>query len=156
MAPSAPIGPDAVEARAQALRFLGRREYSRLELSRKLAQRGVVEATAREVVEDLAQDGLVSDERFAEVFCRQRVERFQGPLKIRAELRARGVDDGIVTACLSPYEDQWRDLALAWIGKRASATPDRKEKARLYRGGCNRGFTHEQILSAIDRHRRGC
>lgn len=138
------------EARAMALRYLARRDYSVFELSRKLAGRGVSRHLARQVSENLAEAGLVSDERFAEVFCRHRFNQHYGPQRIRAELRSKGVDDPIIASCMAPYEDQWHASARTWVGKRVAGELDQKQKARIYRGGMNRGFSHDQVMRAIE------
>lgn len=136
-----------------AMRYLARREYCRAELVRKLAGRGVDEGVAREAVARLAEDRLVSDERFAESFARQRVERLYGPRRIRAELKHKGVDGATADAVLAPYGEQWYGQAREWAGRQHSGDLDERERARLYRGGTRRGFTHDQIMRAIDRLR---
>ncbi|NIP18168.1 MAG: hypothetical protein GWM87_08430 [Xanthomonadales bacterium] len=138
-----------------AYRYLGRREYSRQELTRKLQQRGVETATAEAVVGELDAEGLVSDERFTESFVRSRVSRMYGPLKIRAQLRQKGVGDDLIAVKLASLEDIWPDLALSWVRKRAGEPFDRKEKARLYRSGMNRGFPHDIMMRALDRFEAG-
>ncbi len=148
-----PIGP--AQARAIAYRYLGRREYGCRELALKLERRGVTSETAASVVDELEAEGLVSDTRFAEVFVRSKVARLFGPLKIRAQLRQRGIADSCIEAALCEYDDRWRELALTWIGKKAPETLDRNAKARLYRGGKSRGFTHDQIMRALDRFGAG-
>ena len=137
-----------------ALRYLARRDYSEVELSRKLTQRGVAQDIAASISGRLVETGLVSDERFAEIFCRYRFERHYGPMRIRAELRSRGVEEAIISACMRPYDDQWHDSAHAWVARKASNALDRKEKARIYRAGMNRGFSHDQVMRALDRVRQ--
>jgi regulatory protein len=137
-----------------ACRLLARRDHSRLELQRKLVQRGVDGDTAEDVVAHLEEQGLVSDERFAEVFVRQRVERLQGPMRIRQELRARGVADEDIRRALEPFDESWHERARRWVARRhdpeGAETLDRKARARLYRGGQQRGFSHDQIMRAIE------
>jgi regulatory protein len=142
---------NGAEARAVAYRFLGRREYSQFELSQKLQQRGVSQSIADELTQNLVEEGLVSDQRFAEVFCRSRISRLVGPVKIRAELKARGVEDSIIASHLSVHDEEWIELALEWTRKRFRGQMEQREKARLYRGGRNRGFSHDHIMRAIDR-----
>jgi len=146
--PEAPVSP--AEARAIAYRYLGRREYGCRELALKLERRGVDSSTASSVVQDLNSEGLVSDVRFAEAFVRSKVERLFGPLKIRGQLRQRGIDDSVIEPALEEYREIWMDSALAWVDKRAPDRLDQAEKARLYRSGKNRGFMHEQIMRALD------
>ncbi len=137
-----------------ALRYLGRREYARLELQRKLEQRGVPEATAASVVEELTELNLVSDDRFAEAWVRVRVQKGYGPRRIRAELSQRGVPDAVAGAALEAYSDDWYALAAEWAGRKHRGDLDEKARARLYRSGTNRGFTHDHVMRAIDHLRR--
>lgn len=138
------------EARALAYRYLGNREHSCRELMDKLQRRGVTHGVAAETVEQLQEEDLVSDLRFAESFTRSRITRYQGPYKIRADLIRRGVDERLAAQMLAQYEEQWVSIAQQWLEKRHSGEWDRKEKARLYRGGCNRGFSHEHMMRALD------
>ncbi len=132
------------------MRYLARREYTRQELFRKLVARKVDEVTADDAVASLAEEGLVSDERFAEVFTRHRVERLYGPLRIRMELGRKGVDSDLAAAALAPFDDGWHDRAAEWVNRNWRGELDQRERARLYRGGTRRGFTHDQVMRAID------
>ena len=142
--------PTESEAREMALRYLARRDYSCLELSRKLGQRGVVEELADSVVQRLSEAGLVSDQRFAEIFTRTRVNNAYGPMRIRAELRQKGVSDPLIAAAMQPFEDTWHQSARDWVVRRHRGVLDRKAQARLYRGGTQRGFSHDHIMRAIE------
>ena len=143
------------DVRAMALRYLARREYGRRQLEEKLRQKGAESAVARDVVAELDDEDLVSDRRFAEAFVRDRVGRLQGPHKILAHLQGLRVDDAAIEEAMGPYEFDWPGVIRTWIRKRASgAKPDRDERARLYRGGTARGFSHDQVLAAIDSLRR--
>jgi len=146
--------PTSADARAMALRYLGRREYACRELARKLSQRGVPSDTAEAVVAELAAENLVSDARYAEARARERVGKGYGPARIRAELRSRGVPDSDTEAALAPFDDQWHELARAWAARRHRGELDEKARARLYRAGMNRGFSHDHVMRAID-HLRG-
>lgn len=146
---------DLREARTAALNYLARREHSCRELGDKLQRRGIAEAVVASVVTQLRDENLVSDSRYAEAYTRSRVNRLFGPLRIRAELRQRGIDDAMVEEALGRFADEWQAMADDWAGRKASAKLDRKQQARIYRSGINRGFTHEQMMCAIDRLKRG-
>jgi regulatory protein len=133
-----------------ALRYLGRREHSVAELESKLRQRGVEPGTLEEVMASLLEHDLVSDERYAEAWVRMRVQKGFGPARIRAELRRKGVSDALVAQSLEPFEGAWYDEALRWAERKHRGELDEKARARLYRGGTNRGFTHDQVMRAID------
>lgn len=134
-----------------AVRYLTRREYGIEELRQKLIQRGADSAMAETVVGQLADENLVSDERFTEMYVRTRMRHLFGPLKIRGELRSRGISDHLISAMMPDEQETWFDNASQWAGKRCQGELDYAGRAKLYRGLMSRGFTHEQANVALDR-----
>ncbi len=156
-ADSGPIEtPSANELRAFAYRLLGRREYSVFELGQRIRQKWSgadgVEERAEDLLEALQEENLLSDERFAESFVRSRVDRFQGPLKIKAALREKGVSDALISAELDARSGEWTDLASEWLERQLSGPIDFAMKKKFYRRLASRGFTHSQAMDAINRH----
>ena len=141
---------DEAEIREIAIRYLSRREYAIEELRQKLVQRGADDLLTQQVVSDLADEGLVSDQRFTEMYVRTRLRRLFGPLKIRAELRARGVSDHLISEELPRDQSVWFDLATQWASRRHRGELDYTGRAKIYRSLVNRGFTHEQANVALD------
>lgn len=94
--------------RAAALRLLARREYSRAELSRKLAPlAGEEEGEARlqSLLDTLQSERLLSDERYA----RQRVvarSRRYGNRRLTQELRQQGVSDEAIGEALAEGDSE--------------------------------------------------
>lgn len=131
--------------------MLARREHSERELSRKLASRGYDEAVIGDTIEGLVAEGLLSNDRFVESFIHSRYQRGQGPLKIRAELRERGIADVMIDNCLAAYADRWRELAGQVREKKfgASLPGDFRERSRQMRFLQQRGFDTEQIRSVL-------
>lgn len=140
------------EIREAALRLLARREHSRLELSRKLKQRGWVDCDVELVIDELADENLQSEERFAESFVRQRVARAYGPMRIRAELSERGLDRAEIARALEAESPDWFAIAADWYEKRYGPEPpaDLKEKSRRQQALARRGFAHEHIRELFD------
>jgi regulatory protein len=134
-----------------AVRYLTRREYGIEELRRKLIQRGSESAIAEKVVSDLIDQNLVSDQRFAEMYVRTRVRHLFGPLKIRGELRGRGISAHLISEAMPEDQETWFDNATLWAGKRCQGDLDYAGRAKIYRGLMNRGFTHEQANVALER-----
>lgn len=134
-----------------ALRLLARREHSLRELRAKLRLRGHEAATIEAVLEELAARGLVSDERFAEAFLRSRLERGQGPLKIRAQLQERGVASGLIDAALGEAEVDWDRCAAAARSRRFGKSPPagQNEMARQARFLRGRGYSEGQVARAV-------
>jgi regulatory protein len=137
--------------RAFAYRLLGRREYSIQELGSRLRQKWPHAEGVTELVEALAEENLVSDERFTESFVRSRMGRHQGPLKIRAELRARGISDPLISSELGTYDGRWTELACEWLARQHPGEIDFKTRQKFYRRLANRGFTHDQAMAAINK-----
>jgi regulatory protein len=141
------------DVREVALGLLARREHSKRELIIKLRARGGPEKIITQVVDQLAAEGMQSDARFAETFVRSRVDRGRGPLRIRAELIERGLEDDLIAEALLQYDDWWRDLALEAYNKRyGENTPlgDIEERSKRSMFLQRRGFTADQIRYAIE------
>ncbi len=138
-------------ARDTAIRLLTRREHSTDELRRKLKRRGYGAETIDEVVTRLRSSELVSDARFAESFVRVRSERGQGPLRIRAELRERGVTDPLVDEVLTTTSEFWLERAnRARVKRFGEAAPaSRDEWNRQARFLAQRGFPSDLIYRAL-------
>jgi regulatory protein len=98
------------EIRSRALKLLTTREHSRLELGRKLCARGYPAAEVETVLDQLIEDGLLSEERLLAAYVEERLGKGFGPLRIRSELRAKGLSDAAIDPHLSP--DDERNLAL--------------------------------------------
>ncbi|MGI9320836.1 MAG: regulatory protein RecX [Thiogranum sp.] len=137
--------------RAFAYRLLGRREYSVRELSNRISRKWPQASDIESFIDKLSDEDLVSDERFAEAFLRSRVQRHQGPMKIKAELRGKGVPDSIISGTLDSMRGQWRALAAKWLDRQHSGPIDFADKKKYYRRLVNRGFSHDQAMDALNR-----
>lgn len=137
--------------REAAMDYLSRREHATHELSLKLLAKGYESDDVSEALQRLAEQDLLSDSRFTEAFINQRISRGSGPLKIRAELRQKGISDAMIEAFLNERDMQWQESALAVrIRKYGSERPtDLKEKARQSRFLQSRGFSSEQTRYAM-------
>lgn len=132
--------------------LLARREHSRQELVRKLADRGFGHAEIDDVLERLVAVGAQSDQRFAEVFVRQRVERGYGPLRIEYELRERGISPSLAREVLSEYAERWVDVARDALARRSSVAGDdtgATDWARIHRHLERCGFTSGVIRDVL-------
>jgi regulatory protein len=128
--------------------FLARREHSAQELGRKLKARTDKMDDVEAVLQQLQQEGLQSDERFTEAYVHHRVNAGVGPLKIRYELRQKGIDDTLADTCLEPLGDEWDAMMRAQRERKYGlAIPDdygaRMKQARFLQ---NRGFSPESVM----------
>lgn len=135
----------------RALGLLTRREHSRLELSRKLAVRGVEEQAAQAVVDQLNEAGWQSDERFAESLLRSRASSGYGPGWVRAELASHGLGAEAIAAAMGAFEGDWDELAVDLLRRRYSLalTGDRDAQRKAADYLLRRGFSMEQVRRAL-------
>jgi regulatory protein len=134
-----------------AVRMLGHREHGRREIVRKLRAKGHPAQVVEEVVARLVELELVSDVRFAEAFVRSRLRRGKGPLRIRADMRQRGIDDPLVDDVLTETGEFWRRQAEQARQKRfGEALPqERSSWSRQARFLSQRGFPADVIYRVL-------
>lgn len=127
--------------------LLARREHAVAELSRKLIEKGFDQFYVAEELATLVGEGLLCDSRYAESYVRSRMEKGFGPIRIREEMRQRGIDGRLVGDHLDFSDPSWIELAReAWLKRFSGGLPgDLKERARQMSFLQYRGFTSEQI-----------
>lgn len=132
--------------------LLARREHSSGELRAKLRAKGFDDEESVDLqLGRLRDEGLLSDERFAESFVHARRLRGQGPSRIAAELRERAVSAALIEAYVDPRDGVWTEAARAARRKRfgPEAPAEFAERARQARFLRYRGFTEDQIKVAL-------
>ena len=137
--------------REAAMDYLSRREHATQELTQKLLTKGYEEDDVVAALARLTEQGLLSDARFTEAFINQRIARGSGPLKIRAELRQKGVSDAMIAEFLNERDPLWRESAQEVRYKKygSDLPSDLKEKARQVRFLQSRGFSTEHTRYAL-------
>lgn len=140
------------DIRAAAINLLARREYSRAEIWRKLNARVEEPAMLEAVLNSLQDAGYQSDERFAEVFTRSRLSSGYGAMRVRQELRQKGIASELVEQALEVEEADGYTQALDACRRRFGETPanNPKEYARRMRFLVNRGFSFDEAKKAIN------
>ncbi|MCW3478281.1 recombination regulator RecX [Neisseriaceae bacterium JH1-16] len=125
--------------RARALDLLSRREYSRVELTRKLAPHADSAEEVEALLADLAERGWQSDSRFAEQFAHVRSQKY-GTRRIAQELRMKGVDDATIRELAGSSEDEFATARAQWQKKFGQKADTPQERARQMRFLAARGF----------------
>lgn len=121
--------------------YLSRREYSRLELQRKLQPYAEDPNELERVLDALEREQWLSNERFARALVHRKAAR-QGAVLIVQELRRHGLSD----KCLDDVRAQLLDTELerareVWRKKFGTPPKDAREYARQYRFLASRGFS---------------
>ena len=142
-----PATADVALIRAKAMELLARREHSRLELRQKLAQRRFPAELIDLALNDLAENGLLNERRYAELYASSRADKGYGSLRIASELRERGIPQELVDRALAELDNDWLPKLREFHRKRfKSLVPadaaGRLQQTRVFR---QHGFTLEQI-----------
>ena len=140
-----------------AVDLLSRREHSCHELKQKLSAK-FPDADIEAVLLYLQELNYQSDQRFAEVFARSRVQRGQGPIRIRRELQQRGVGSDLIACALELVDTDWFALAAELLQRKfrepvSPALPREqqfKERAKRQRYLAYRGFPTDAINWALE------
>ena len=152
-------------AEKDALAALARREHSRAELVKKLGKKEHGSSMVRPALDRLEEEGLLSDERFAEYHVRSRLRSHpQGEAALRLSLRMKGVSKDIAKkeileerpAILEGLDGLARKLSSSEgekIRKKGLSGKDAKFalKAALYRKLLSRGYSSSDIRSILIR-----
>lgn len=148
---------------AQALRYLAQREYTALELRRRLKERGAPPDAIDEALEYLQQHGYQDDARAAAAHIRQR-RHFapRGRLLVRQELRERGLAGEAIELLLDEhYPAEEEPAALRQFYGQALYTQAEDEAARrklwlkLARRAAAKGFAQSVIIAVLGEHLPG-
>lgn len=136
----------------RAVSLLARREHSESELRSKLQQYDHQESEIEKTLKWLKTNDLQSDQRFTQSYLRHRSQRGCGELRIKQELKQRGVNDTLIAEAFKSAEIDWFALAVAVRCKRfgEQVPADFKERAKQLRFLQYRGFTHEQITESFN------
>ncbi len=135
--------------RARALRHLARREWTRHELTLKLAPHAESAAELAQLLDDFTSRGWLSEQRAAEQIARLRRSRY-GMARIRHDLQTKGVPAEMVSATLAGLKEGELDAARAvWRRKFRAAPTSAAERAKQARFLQNRGFSSEVITRLL-------
>jgi len=142
---------DERTVRTAAYALLAGRDFSRHELTERLLRKGYGAGVVAESVQNLVAEGLLRDERYVELFVIQRASRGHGPVRIRMDLRERGVDGELIEQALDSTEVDWVRTAREARRRKFGVSPpgDYHERAKQARFLQYRGFSSDQIRAAL-------
>ena len=134
--------------RERALNLLARREHSRAELARKLAPH-VEDEDLDGLLDDLEREKLLSNARYAEMLAHARSGR-HGSLRLKADLRDKGVPAEVMESTLAEAREQDLDAARAvWLKKFGEAPRDAAERVKQMRFLAGRGFPLDVVRRVV-------
>ncbi len=131
----------------RAVDALSRREYSRLELGRKLRgslREGETPDDVEEVLETLQNCGYLDNARYAASRVRSRAARY-GNRRLAGELAQMGVERETIAESLTEAGDEFERARVLWRRKFGRLPQDKKERDRQTRYFVSRGFGFDVI-----------
>jgi regulatory protein len=135
--------------KGRALRLLSGREYSRIELERKLIRFEEEPGTLSLALDDLQAKGFISEARVIESVIHRRAGKL-GLIRVRQELQGKGLDSEAVAQALSSLKASERERAQeVWRKKFGTVAADAQDAAKQMRFLASRGFGGDVIRQVI-------
>ena len=139
------------KARERALYLLDYRDYSYIELYKKL-ESNYDEGICYEVLDSLAKVGIIDDRRYAENLAEKlvSVKKF-GYFRAVQEMRLKGISKDLADEVLSAYEDTVRDRLIELLKtKYARKLEDENGITKVKNALVRQGYSYNQINEALD------
>jgi regulatory protein len=142
---------ERLRAEHSSLRLIALREHSRAELELKLRKRGFGERDTAVVLDRLVDEGLVDDERYAELWVESRIiRRNEGPMVLIARLRAHGVSRDIARAVVSRVAGGEVEVSIVRRFLAAEGGLPSREDPALRERLRKAGFSSQAVREAFD------
>lgn len=138
-------GDERNKAYQQAVRFLGFRPRSQVEIEQHLRGKGYAAEVVAETISRLIEQDYLDDEAFAQFWLENREQfRPRGERALRYELRQKGIDPQVIEAALTDLDEG----ELAWAAVEGKLRtwknlPVDRLKQKLIGFLSRRGFTYE-------------
>lgn len=144
---------DAARCLSRLQKLCSKAEYCRADIYRKALKdlEGDEEAAAK-VVEALQADKYIDDARYAAAYAREKAAlQGWGPVKIRFQLRGKGVSDADIRAGLAEIEPEKADAKLQKLLQTKAKTleGDPQFRLKLIKFGLSRGYEYDAVEKAL-------
>jgi regulatory protein len=139
-----------LSVKGRALKLLAGREYSRLELERKLAAREPDPGEIKQALDELQAKGFLDEQRVVDSIVHRRAGRV-GAGRIRQELQAKGIDaERVAVAVASLNASEFERAREVWRKKFGVLPEDAAQRAKQARFLAARGFSGEVVRRVLN------
>lgn len=139
-----------LSVKGRALKLLAGREYSRLELERKLAAKEPDPGEIRQALDELQAKGFLDEQRVVDSIVHRRAGRV-GAGRIRQELQAKGIDaERVAVAVASLNATEFERAREVWRRKFGVLPEDASQRAKQARFLAARGFSGEVVRRVLN------
>ena len=136
--------------KGRALKLLAGREYSRLELERKLAANEPDPAQVKRALDELQARGFLDEQRVVDSIVHRRAGRV-GAGRIRQELQSKGIDaERVAVAVASLNASEFERAREVWRRKFGVLPQDAAQRAKQARFLAARGFSGEVVRRVLN------
>ena len=144
---------DTARCLSRLQKLCSKAEYCRADMCRKaLKDLEGDEEAAQKVVETLVAEKYVDDARFASAFAREKASlQGWGPVKIRFQLRGKGVPESVIAAALEEIEPEKADARLEKLlsAKARTLEGDPQFRLKLLKFALSRGYEYNTVEAAL-------
>lgn len=148
------------QALERLMQLCAQAEHCRREMVDKCLAWGLSSEVAERIVGQLEAERFVDDRRYAPIYVRDKA-RFAGwgPMKVRAQLRAKGVESDVADDAIAAFDaEEWDAILLRAVRAKARTVRQadkRKVFASLVRFAMQRGFAYEAAKFAAQEVMQG-
>ena len=135
--------------KGRALRALAGRDYSRVELERKLASFETEPGQLTKALDELTAKGFIDEQRAADSLARRRGQKL-GTARVVQEMKARGMEaEAIAQATGELKATELERAREVWRRKFGAPPQDAAERGKQMRFMITRGFSSEIIRRVV-------
>lgn len=144
------------EALIKAANFCAYQERTHKEVRQRLAELAVFGDESEAIIAWLIENNYLNEERFARIFAGSKFRQKKwGRIKIRQELKMRGVSDYCLKAGMSEIDgDDYMVTLQEIIEKKSRDIKDSNKliiKQKLVKFALSRGFEHDLVFDVLSR-----
>jgi regulatory protein len=144
-----PVAFNAPSLKGRALRLLGQREHSRVELERKLRPHETEPGELTRVLDELHAKGFINEQRVLESVIFRRAPRL-GAMRVRQELQAKGLAPEAIAQAVADLQGSEVERARnVWRRKFGEPAEDPQTRAKHMRFLAGRGFGADAIRRVV-------
>lgn len=148
------IGP-LKKAKDYAFLLLKFRSRSEKEIYMRLKKKGFDRETIQETLSYLKDNNFINDISFANAWIESRLKKPIGLIRIRKELRLKGIDDKIINRKIDELKDRYfeqdivKKIAKEKFNRLKNREPD-KAKRRIFSYLMRRGFSADTVWDTLN------
>ena len=146
---------DASRCLSRLQKLCSKAEYCTADIRRKALKDMEGDADAAEkVVASLVEDRYVDDARYASAYAREKATiQGWGPVKIRFQLRGKGITDAVIAEALQEIEPEKAGDKLERLlaAKARTLQGDPQFRLKLLKFGLTRGYEYDETEAAVSK-----